>query len=93
LLTALFSEVDAQMGASPPPPEALLWPREVVPWGLLQALKGGGKRPCSRWVTRASRALVPRLPEPPRLCRLLQPHPAWTQGCWAAPTVRGGIDP
>jgi hypothetical protein len=53
LLTALVSEVDAQMGASPPPPEALLWPREVVPWGLLQALKGGGKRPCSRWVTRA----------------------------------------
>ena len=43
-ITALFSEVDDQLRAIPNPPEARLWPGEVVTLGLLHALKGGGNR-------------------------------------------------
>jgi len=38
-ITALFSEVDEQMGAIPKHPEARLWPSEVVTLGRLHALK------------------------------------------------------
>jgi hypothetical protein len=38
-ITALFYEVDTQMGAIPKHPEAHLWPSEVVTLGLLYALK------------------------------------------------------
>src|SRR5262252_976482 len=41
LITALFYEVDEQIGAIPKHPEAHLWPREVVTLGLLHALKEG----------------------------------------------------
>ena len=58
-ITALFDEVDEQMGAIPTHPEALLWSSEVVTLGLLHALQGVGHRPCSRWLTRDSRALFP----------------------------------
>ena len=37
-ITALFSEVDEQLGAIPKHPEAHLWPSEVVTLGLLHAL-------------------------------------------------------
>ena len=56
-ITALFYEVDEQMGAIPKHPEAHLWPSEVVTLGLLHALKGGGNRPFYRWLTRDYRAL------------------------------------
>ena len=39
-MTALFYEVDEQLGAIPKHPEAHLWPSEVVTLGLLHALKG-----------------------------------------------------
>jgi hypothetical protein len=45
LITALFYEVDEQLGAIPKHPEAHLWPSEVVTLGLLHALKGVGNRP------------------------------------------------
>jgi hypothetical protein len=93
LITALFYEVDEQMGAIPKPPEAHLWPREVGPLGLLHALKGGGNRPFYRWLTRDYRALFPHLPERTRLFRLFKTHHDWTRLCLAAPTVLGGIDP
>src|SRR4030095_15447347 len=51
-ITALFYEVDEQTGAIPTHPEAQLWPSEVVTLGLLHALKGGGNRAFSRWLTR-----------------------------------------
>ena len=38
-ITALFYEIDEQMGAIPKHPEAHLWPSEVVTLGLLHALK------------------------------------------------------
>jgi hypothetical protein len=37
-ITALFSEVDEQLGPIPKHPEAHLWPSEVVTLGLLHAL-------------------------------------------------------
>src|SRR5438270_13680089 len=92
LITALFYETDEQRRPIPKHPEAPLWPSKVGTLGLLHALTGGGNRPCSRWLTRDSRALFPPLPERTRLFRLLKTHHAWTQVCLAAPTVLGGID-
>src|SRR5215467_4831209 len=92
LITALFYEVDEQLDAIPKHPEAHLWPSEVVTLGLLHALKGGGNRPFSRWLTRDYRALFPRPPERTRLFRLFKTHHAWTQVFLAAPTVLGVID-
>jgi hypothetical protein len=92
LITALFYEVDEQMGAIPKHPEAHLWPSEVVTLGLLHALKGGGNRPFYRWLTRDYRALFPHLPERTRLFRLFKTHHDWTRIFLAAPTVLGVID-
>jgi hypothetical protein len=91
-ITALFYEVDEQIGAIPKHPEGHLWPSEVVTLGLLHALKGGGNRAFYRWLTRDYRPLFPRLPERTRLFRLFQTHHAWTQAFLAAPTVLGIID-
>jgi len=91
-ITALFYEVDEQLGAIPKHPEAHLWPSEVVTLGLLHALKGGGNRAFYRWLTRDYRPLFPRVPERTRLYRLFTTHHAWTQAFLAAPTVLGVID-
>jgi hypothetical protein len=91
-ITALFYEVDEQLGAIPKHPEAHLWPSEVVTLGLWHALKGVGNRPFYRWLTRDYRALFPRLPERTRLFRLLKTHQDWTRAFLAAPTVLGVID-
>ena len=50
-ITALFYEVDEQLGAISTHPEAHLWLSEVVTLGLLHALKGVGNRPFYRWLT------------------------------------------
>jgi hypothetical protein len=91
-ITALFYEVDEQLRAIPKHPEARLWPSEVVTLGLLHALKGGGHRPFSRWLTRDYRPLFPQLPERTRLFRLLKTHQDWPQIFLAAPTGLGVID-
>ncbi len=91
-ITALFYEVDEQLGAIPKHPEAHLWPSEVVTLGLLHALKGVGNRAFYRWLTRDYRPLFPRLPERTRLFRLLKTHQDWTRAFLAAPTVLGVID-
>src|SRR5215468_622018 len=78
-ITALFYEVDEQLGAIPKHPEAHLWPSEVVTLGLLHALKGVGNRPFYRWLTRDYRPLFPRLPERTRLLRLFTTQHDWTQ--------------
>jgi hypothetical protein len=57
-ITALFYEVDEQMGSLPKHPEAYLWPSEVVTLGLLHALKGVGNRAFYRWLTRDYRWLT-----------------------------------
>src|SRR5438309_4056165 len=91
-ITALFYEVDEQLGTIPKHPEAHLWPSEVVTLGLLHALKGVGNRPFYRWLTRDYRPLFPHLPERTRLFRLLKTHQDWTRAFLAAPTVLGVID-
>src|SRR5262250_1136420 len=91
-ITALFCQVDDQLAGLPKHLEAHFWPSEVVILGLLHALKGGGNRPFSRWLTRDYRPLFPRLPERTRLFRLLKTHQDWTQVFLAAPTVLGIID-
>jgi hypothetical protein len=91
-ITALFYEVDEQIGAIPKHPKARLWPSEVVTLGLLHALKGVGNRAFYRWLKRDYRPLFPRLPERTRLFRLFTTHQDWTQAFLAAPTVLGVID-
>ena len=91
-ITALFCQVDDQMPGIPKHPHATLWPSEVVTLGGLHALKGVGNRAFSRWLTRDSRALFPRLPERTRLFRLFMTHHAWTEVFLATPTVLGVID-
>src|SRR5262245_56629314 len=78
-ITALFYEVDEQMGAIPTHPEAHLWPSKIVTLGLLHALKGVGNRAFYCWLTRDYRTLFPQLPERTRLFRLFVTHQAWTQ--------------
>src|SRR5215470_19894454 len=91
-ITALFYEVDEQIGAIPKHPEAHLWPSEVGTLGLLHALTGVGNRALYRWLTRDYRALFPQLPERTRLLRLFQTRQAWAEVFVAAPTVLGVID-
>src|SRR5215831_926974 len=90
-ITALFYEIDEQLGAIPKHPEAHLWPSEVVTLGLLPALKGVGNWPFYRWLTRDYRALFPHLPERTRLFRLLKTHQDWARAFVAAATVLGVI--
>ena len=61
-ITALFYEVDEQMGAIPKHPEARLWPSEVVTLGLLHALKGPGSFVSSRRITTGRRSSWPLRP-------------------------------
>jgi hypothetical protein len=77
----------------PQHPDAKLYPREVVPLALLHAIKGGGPRAFSRWLTRDYLPLCPPVPERTRLARLCKTHTAWTARCLAAPTVLGVADP
>jgi hypothetical protein len=90
--TAFCWQAADHLAGLPTPPEAHLWPREVVTLGLLHALKGIGNRPFYRWLTRDYRPLFPRLPERTRLFRLFKTHQDWTRAFLAAPTVLGVID-
>ena len=92
LIIALFYHIDEQLHDLPKHLEAHLWPSEVVILGVLHALKGVGHRAFHRWLTRASRPLLPRLPERTRLFRLFKTPQAWTQAFLASPTVLGVID-
>ena len=91
-ITALFYEVDEQMGAIPKHPEAHLWPSEVLTPGLLHALKGARQLTLDWWLTRDCLPSFPRLPERTRLFRLLKTHQDWTRAFLAVPTVLGVID-
>jgi hypothetical protein len=91
-ISALFYAVDQEMLDVPKHPDAKLYPSEVVPLALLYALKGGGTRAFSRWLTRDYLALFPQVPERTRLARLFKTHTAWTARLLAAPTVLGVAD-
>jgi hypothetical protein len=51
-LLALFYVVDQEMLGVPKRPDATHSPSAVVTLALLCAIKGGGRRAFSRWVTR-----------------------------------------
>ena len=89
---ALFCRVDDVMGDVPKHPDAPLYPSELVTIRLLFALKGGGPRPFSRWLTRDYRDLFPKLPARTRLFRRLVTHQAWTAYFLAGPTTLGVAD-
>ena len=91
-IIALFYAVDQERLDVPKHPDAKLSPSEVVPLALLCAIKGGGTRAFSRWLTRDSLPVFPQGPERTRLARLFQTHTAWTGRCMAAPTVLGVAD-
>jgi hypothetical protein len=58
----------------------------------VHAIKGGGTRAFSRWLTRDYLPLFPHMPERTRLARLCKTHTAWTTRFLAAPTVLGVAD-
>jgi len=91
-IIALFYAVDQEMLDIPKHPDAKLYPSEVVTLALLHAIKGGGTRAFSRWLTRDYLPLVPQVPERTRLARLFKTHTAWTARFLAAPTVLGVAD-
>jgi len=92
VITDVFSRIDAAMTDGPKHPPATLSPREIVTLAFMFAIKGVGHRPFSRGLERDWRACVPRLPERPRVCRLVNTHRPWTARVLAAPTILGGIE-
>jgi hypothetical protein len=88
-IIALFYTVDQEMLDVPKHLEAKLSPSEVVTLALLYAIKGGGTRAFSRWLTRDYVALFPRVPAPTRLARLFKTHTAWTARFLATPHRAG----
>ena len=76
-ITALFYEVDEQMGAIPKHPEAHLWPSEVVPWGCCMRSKAGGNRAFYRWLTTIGRCFPSSLSAPGSFAFMT--HQDWTQ--------------
>ena len=56
-IITVFCEIDDRLGPVPKPPQATLWPSEIVTIGVLFALKGGTFRAFARWVRRASAPL------------------------------------
>ena len=90
-IIALCCAVDQEMLAVPKRPDATLSPSEVVTLALRLAIKGGGTRAFSRWLTRDYLAWFPQGPERTRLARLFKTHTAWTTRFLAAPTVLGGL--
>ena len=91
-IIALCCQVEDHMQGLPKHPQATLWPSEVVTLGMVHALKGVSNRAFSRWLTKDSRPLLPRLPERTRLLRLFMTHQDWTEAFLASPTVLGVID-
>jgi hypothetical protein len=91
-ISELFYRVDEAMTDIPKHPSANLWPSEIVPVGILFALKGVGNRAFYRWLNRDWRNLFPALPERTRLFRLLVTHRTWTDEFLAMPSVLGVVD-
>ena len=82
-IITVFCEIDDQLGPLPQPPQAILWPSELVPIGVLFALKGGPFRAFERWLRRdyashfepCPSALAPLYGRPPGLGSALSRAP------------------
>jgi hypothetical protein len=88
----LFVRVDDPMKEVRKHSQAKLYPSELVPLGLLYAIKGDGERAFWRWADRNLRPFFPGLTERTRLFRLLATHQDWAQRFLAEPTVLDVID-
>ena len=91
-ITELFCPIDDRMKLLPKPPQASLWPSEVVTLGVLSALKGVGSRAFYRWLLRDCRELFPHLPSRTRLFWVLKSYWRWTDLFMAPPTLLGVMD-
>jgi hypothetical protein len=86
-IIALFYAVDQERLEVTKHPEAKLYPSEVVTLALLFAVKGGGMRAFSRWLTRDYLPLFPQVPERTRLARLFKTGSCWIPGSWICRVV------
>jgi hypothetical protein len=75
----IFCHVNDHMRDVPKHPQAKLYPSEVVPIGILFALKDGHFRAFDRWLRRDVAPLFVQLPDRTRLQRLLALHQDWTR--------------
>lgn len=91
-ITELFCQVDDRLKGVLNPPQACLWPSEVVTLAMLHALKGVGNRAFYRWLVRDYRALFPHLPERTRRFRLFKTHWRWSYAFMAEVTLLGVVD-
>jgi hypothetical protein len=91
-IIALFCRVDNRMLDLPKPPQAALWPSELVTLGLRFALKGVGERAFSRWISQHHGPLFSHLPERTRLFRRLKTHWQLTLRFLAKPSLLGIVD-
>ncbi len=89
-ISELFYRVDEALKVVPQPPQASLWPREVVTLGLLFALKGVGKRAFYRWVSRDLAELVSGVAGAHPPLSSLGPAPAVDGGVSGQPVDLGG---
>src|SRR5215813_4079662 len=92
-ITALFYEVDEQMGSIPQHPQAHLWPSEGATLRLLHARKGVGNRAFSHWSTRHDRCSSPADPSAPGSCVSARPikterGPFWSLRPCSASLIR-----
>ena len=87
IIILIFCYVDDQMRMMVKPPQARLYPSELVTIGILLALKGGPFRPFYRWLKRDYDALFGGLPDRTRLLRSRAAHEAWTRLFLADPSL------
>ena len=92
IITELFCKVDDAMKDVPHRSRQSLSPSELVPIGLLFAIKGVGGRYFYRWLSSNYRDIFPNLPSRTRLFRRLKTRRAWMERFLAEPSVMGVID-
>jgi hypothetical protein len=92
IIIHLFCLVDDRMKDQRKPPQAILYPSELVTIGLLFAVKGGHFRAFARWLHRDHAQLFRALPDRTRLHRLLKTHQAWFGPFLADPSFFTVID-
>ncbi len=92
IIIRLFCMVDHELGLVNKRSDAHLYSSEIVTIGLLFALKGGRFRGFYRSLAANYRTWFPKLPERPRLQRLLRDHAEDTLPVLADPTFFTVVD-
>ncbi|GIV96611.1 MAG: hypothetical protein KatS3mg057_1268 [Herpetosiphonaceae bacterium] len=92
IIIRLFVMVDDRLVDVKKPPDARLYPSQVVTIGLLFALKGGTFRAFYRWLKANYGYLFPQLNERTRLVRLLVIYQQYTDEFLAEPSLFAVFD-